>query len=58
MKRPAGPMRKGMARCISSYLIAAASLGLASGLRFLVDPLLGDTQPYTTFYLAIAVTSW
>jgi signal transduction histidine kinase/CheY-like chemotaxis protein len=43
---------------VSSYLIAAASLALASGLRFVIDPSLGDREPFTTFYLAIAVTSW
>jgi signal transduction histidine kinase/CheY-like chemotaxis protein/PAS domain-containing protein len=51
-------MRRAPARRVSPYLIAATTLGLAFGLRFLVDPLLGSTQPYTTFYLAVAVTGW
>jgi signal transduction histidine kinase/CheY-like chemotaxis protein/PAS domain-containing protein len=43
---------------VSSYLIGAASLALATGLRLLIDPILGGLQPYTTFYLAAAVTGW
>jgi K+-sensing histidine kinase KdpD len=50
--------RQPTARRVSPYLIGAASLALAFVLRLVLDPLLGAVQPLTTFYLAIAVTSW
>jgi signal transduction histidine kinase/ActR/RegA family two-component response regulator/PAS domain-containing protein len=51
-------MRHPTARSFFPYLIAAVSLGLAVWLRFVVDPSLGEVQPLTTLYLAIAVTAW
>jgi signal transduction histidine kinase/PAS domain-containing protein/ActR/RegA family two-component response regulator len=51
-------MKQATPRSVVPYLIAAASLGLALALRFAVDRALGNFQPYTTFYLAIAVTGW
>jgi hypothetical protein len=40
-------MRRARAH-VFPYLIAAASLGLAMGVRLLVDPALGSIQPLTT----------
>jgi signal transduction histidine kinase/CheY-like chemotaxis protein/PAS domain-containing protein len=51
-------MSRATARSVSPYFIAAASLGLAIGLRFVLDRLLDQVQPLTTLYLAIAVTAW
>ena len=38
------------------YLLALSAVVLATGLRFLMDPWLGDQLPYPTFILAVAVT--
>ncbi len=51
-------MRRATARSVSPYFIAAASLGAAIGLRLLLDRALGEVQPLTTLYLAIAITAW
>jgi signal transduction histidine kinase/ActR/RegA family two-component response regulator len=58
VERPGGPMRQATARSVFPYLIAAASLGLAIGLRFVLDRALGEVQPLTTLYLAVAITAW
>jgi PAS domain S-box-containing protein len=38
------------------YLLGLTAVVLAIGLRFLIDPWLGDQMPYITFILAVAVT--
>jgi hypothetical protein len=50
-------MRQPTVRSVFPYLIAVASLVLAFGLRVVVDPALGNIQPLTTFYIAIAITA-
>src|SRR5262252_4955565 len=40
------------------YLIGVASVAIALGLRMLLDPVLGDREPFATFYMAIALTGW
>ncbi|TMA79387.1 MAG: DUF4118 domain-containing protein, partial [Deltaproteobacteria bacterium] len=40
------------------YGVAAASFAIALALRFAVDPLLGDGQPFVTFLVGVAVTAW
>jgi signal transduction histidine kinase len=40
------------------YLIAAGSLVLATVLRFLLDPLLGDHLSFSFFFLAVSLAAW
>jgi PAS domain S-box-containing protein len=40
------------------YLLALAAVGIAVALRYLLNPLLGDRLPYSTFFLAVVVAAW
>ena len=42
----------------AAYLIALVSTGVAIGLRWMLDPVLGDTLTLVTVYLAVAVSVW
>ncbi|MBO0698805.1 MAG: DUF4118 domain-containing protein, partial [Zavarzinella sp.] len=43
---------------VGGYLLAAAAAVLAVVVRRLLDPILGDTLPYATLFLAILVAAW
>ena len=40
------------------YSCAILSIALATGIRLLLDPVLGNQIPYPTFLLAVLLTSW
>src|SRR5687767_9580193 len=40
------------------YLMSLVILTLAVGVRFALDPLLGDALPYTTLYAAVAFAAY
>ena len=40
------------------YFFAVAAVALAAVVRWLLDPLLGESLPLLTFYIAVAVTAW
>ena len=40
------------------YLIGLSAAAIATLLRWLLDPLLGDTMPFPTYFLAVAVVAW
>src|SRR5215213_3546496 len=40
------------------YSLAVASVLLATLLRLLLNPILGDTAPYVTYYLAVLFVAW
>ncbi|HVO87489.1 MAG TPA: DUF4118 domain-containing protein, partial [Casimicrobiaceae bacterium] len=54
----APPAERPVSQVILGYLIAIAAVGLAWALRAWLAPVLGSSQPYITFYLAIAVAGW
>lgn len=41
-----------------NILIVLASVALSAGIRFLLEPYLGRSSPFITFFLAVAVASW
>src|SRR5688500_15876332 len=43
---------------ILRYTVAVLSIVLATGLRLLLNPLLGDLYPFATLFLAVLVTAW
>jgi PAS domain S-box-containing protein len=43
---------------LSHYGVAVLSIALATGLRLLLDPLLGDAFPFATLFLAVLVAAW
>lgn len=40
------------------YLAAAALVAVATAFRMWLNPVLGDTAPFITFFLAVAVAAW
>ena len=40
------------------YVVAVASVGVAVGVRFALDPLVADRQRFAFFYLALLVSAW
>ena len=42
----------------SSYALGVATVGLAVGVRLLLDPVLHDSVPYITFFAAVAFVAW
>ena len=42
----------------SRYGIAIASVLFAVAARWTLDPLLGQRQPFVTFYIALIVSAW
>jgi PAS domain S-box-containing protein len=53
----AGPLRKAGARG-GWYLFGVAIMALATWLRLLLDPLLGNEFPFGTMFLGVLVTVW
>jgi PAS domain S-box-containing protein len=43
---------------ILRYAVAVLSIALATGLRLLLDPLLGSAFPFATLFLAVLVAAW
>jgi len=43
---------------LRAYAIAGLTMAAALIARFALNPLLGDHQPFCTFYLAVAVAAW
>jgi len=43
---------------IFRYLAAVAAVGLSAGLRIWLHPVLGDSVPYITFFLGVALAAW
>ncbi|MFT3880715.1 MAG: PAS domain S-box protein [Gemmatales bacterium] len=40
------------------YAVVIATTAVATGIRFLLDPLLGDYIPYATFFVAVVIAAW
>jgi PAS domain S-box-containing protein len=40
------------------YLTAVAAVAVAASIRMWLNPVLGDTAPFLTFYLAVAAAAW
>src|SRR3954470_22468165 len=40
------------------YGIAVLSVAVAAGVRWLLTPLLGESIPFATFFLAVIVAAW
>jgi PAS domain S-box-containing protein len=55
-----GPLRFGFYDwpAIFRYLAAIVAVGLSAGLRIWLHPLLGDSVPYITFFLGVALAAW
>ncbi len=49
---------KGWRRTVSSYVVAVVTVGLATAFRLGMDPLLGNHQPFTIYFAAVAITAW
>ncbi len=45
------------ASAVSHYGLAVVMIGMATGVRLLLDPILGDKVPFAPFFLAILVTA-
>jgi signal transduction histidine kinase/CheY-like chemotaxis protein len=43
---------------LMQYAAAVAGMALATGVRLLLDPILDDTHPFLTYYLAIVFIAW
>ncbi len=43
---------------LRGYVVALASVGIALAVRLALDPYLGDSGAFATFYLAVIVTVW
>src|SRR5438132_5388319 len=43
---------------IFRYLAAIVAVGLSAGLRIWLHPVLGDSVPYITFFLGVALAAW
>src|SRR5207248_10855456 len=43
---------------LRAYAVAVLATGLALLARLALDPLLGDRQPFCTFYFAVAAAAW
>src|SRR4051812_44513783 len=46
------------AQAVRGYFVSFLTVGLATGLRLILDPLLGDHHPFTLYFAAVAITSW
>src|SRR5262245_46585189 len=60
---PSGPDRKSKERIVvrspvTAYVGAIAALGAALLLRWLLDPVMGNTLPLVTLFGAVAVAVW
>src|SRR5262245_1791670 len=47
-----------MRSVVKAYAISIAALAAAVGLRWLLDPILGDTLPFVTLFGAVAAAVW
>jgi PAS domain S-box-containing protein len=53
------PMRRGLPKSfLLSYGCALVSVVLATWVRVLLDPVIGDMSPFTTLLFAVLVTAW
>jgi K+-sensing histidine kinase KdpD len=43
---------------LKRYVLAFVALGLAVGLRILLDPVLGQGYPFLTIFIAVVFSSW
>src|SRR5207249_12116589 len=43
---------------IFRYFAAIVAVGLSAGLRIRLHPVLGDSVPYLTFFLGVALAAW
>src|ERR1051325_8614345 len=51
-------MRNRTGSLLMRYGCAAVSIALATWIRLLLDPVLGDQFPYATFFFAVLFTTW
>jgi PAS domain S-box-containing protein len=51
-------MERQLGGMVPRYLLALAALAVATGLRWLLDPALGNHLPYVTYFVAIMFTAW
>jgi len=58
LENPAGESPELSRPFMLRYGCALVSIALATGLRILLDPLLGSQLPYAPFFFAILLTSW
>jgi K+-sensing histidine kinase KdpD len=49
---------KGWRRTVFCYLVAVVTVGLGTACRLGMDPLLGNHQPFTIYFAAVAITAW
>ena len=49
---------KGWRLTASSYVVAIVTVGLGTLFRLGMDPLLGNHQPFTIYFAAVAITAW
>ena len=47
-----------MPKLFNQYLIAFFAVGVATLVRWLLDPALGDHLPYVTYFVAVAFVAW
>ena len=43
---------------IPAYIVCFGTVALATVLRWMLDPMLGERHPFTLFFAAVAVTAW
>jgi PAS domain S-box-containing protein len=48
----------GLQHRLGAYLLAVVSVGVATFLRWLIDPFLGNEHPLLVYYAAMAVVAW
>jgi K+-sensing histidine kinase KdpD len=48
----------GWRRTASYYVASFLTVGLATGLRIGLDPVLGEHHPFTIYFAAVAITAW
>src|SRR5205807_6935580 len=51
-------MRNTTGSLLLRYGSAVVSIGVATGVRILLDPVLGDQFPYATLFFAVLLTAW
>src|SRR5262245_6879922 len=51
-------MSKDVRRILLEYGVAALAIGVAILVRWMIDPILGDSQPFCTLYGGVAVAVW
>ena len=51
-------MSKDVRRILLEYAVAVLALGVAVLMRWMLDPILGDNQPFCTLYGGVAIAVW